>query len=119
MSEIWFRLLLVAGALAIVVVVAMFLRRPPPSREAVEGTGLGPGVYLFSSRTCADCLVAREQLTERLGETGFVEIEWEEDPGRFSRVGIEVVPCTVVVTEDGMATRLPGLPDRGLETLNP
>jgi hypothetical protein len=54
-----------------------------------------------------------------LGATGFIEVEWEKDPASFARLGIEVVPCTVLVAGDGSVTRYPGLPDGALERFNP
>jgi hypothetical protein len=53
---------------------------------------------------------------EVLGKGGFAEIEWEETPDLFSRVGIDVVPCTVVVAADGTSTRYPGMVDGSLLT---
>jgi hypothetical protein len=119
MSEIWVRLIMVIGTLGAVALVASLLRRPDPVGHAVSGADLGPGVYLFTSGTCADCLIARDQLGDRLGATGFIEVEWEKDPASFARLGIEVVPCTVLVAGDGSVTRYPGLPDGALERFNP
>jgi hypothetical protein len=113
MSELWVRVLVVVGALAGVVLVAALLRRSARRGEALAGAGLSPGAYLFTSATCADCLTARDRLVERLGPSGFTEIEWEKDPGIFARVGIEMVPCTVLVARDGSATSYPGVPDEG------
>jgi hypothetical protein len=118
MSEVWLRVGIVAGGTLLVVLVAVILRRPGP-RETGEAGGLGPGVYLFSSSTCADCVPARASLIEQLGSSGFVEIRWESEPGLFAELGIDAVPCTLIVSETGEATRYPGLPDRALERLDP
>lgn len=119
MGEIWVRLLLVAGALVVVALVISLTRRRRRSGRVFDAAGLRPGVYLFTSATCADCVAARARLAEGLGVSGFAEIEWEKDPDLFTQVGIELVPSTVVVTPDGTATRYPGIPDRLLERLNP
>ena len=102
----------------LVLLVVIILRRPGP-REASEAGGLGPGVYLFSSSTCADCVPARARLVEDLGPAGFVELSWESEPGLFAELGIDAVPCTVIVSEAGEATRFPGMPDGALERLDP
>jgi hypothetical protein len=114
MSELWVRVLVVVGALAAVVLVAALLRRPARRGEARGGAGLPPGAYLFTSATCADCTTARDRLVERLGPRGFTEIEWEKEPGVFASVGIDIVPCTVLVARDGSATSYPGVPDDAL-----
>jgi hypothetical protein len=119
MSEVWLRLGIVAGLLLISVVVIVWLRRRPAESVAVDEGGLGPGVYLFTSSTCADCAGARRRLQDALGASGFVEIEWEQEPGLFAGLGIDAVPCTVLVADDGSASKYPGMPDRALEGLNP
>jgi hypothetical protein len=119
MSELWVRVLLVVGAVAVVLLAAALLRRPARRGEALTEAELAPGAYLFTSETCGDCQTARDRLVERLGTNGFTEIEWEKDPDIFTRVGIEVVPCTVVVARDGTATRYPGMPEEALARLDP
>jgi hypothetical protein len=118
MSEIWLRLGIVAGGVVLGLLAVFILRRPGP-RIAAEALGLDPGVYLFSSTTCADCAPARDRLADDLGQTGFVEIRWEDEPALFEELGVEAVPCTVIVSKVGVATRFPGMPDRALERLNP
>jgi hypothetical protein len=119
MSEVWLRLALVAAGIVVALGVALVLRRPVVHRVTTKAAGLGPGVYLFSSSTCVDCVAARARLVDALGPTGFVEIDWEDDPGPFAEFGIDAVPCTVIVTGEGMSTRFPGMPDRALEELSP
>lgn len=114
----WLRLGIVAGGVVLALLVVLIPRRPA-TRIAGEAVGLDPGVYLFSSGACADCAPARDRLVHDLGPTGFVEIRWEDEPARFEELGVEVVPCTVVVSDTGVATRFPGMPDRALERLNP
>jgi hypothetical protein len=120
MSDVWVRLILVAGALVVVLVVTLLLRgrsgvRPIP----IEAAGLGPGVYLFSSSACLDCAPARRAIEQALGATGFVEIRWEEAPGVFHDLGIGAVPATVVVWVDGSAMLFPGMPEEALSRFNP
>jgi hypothetical protein len=119
MADVWPRVALVAGALLAVLVVVLVLRRSGGGGVERSSTPLAAGVYLFTSSTCADCVGAREKLVEHLGGAGFVEIAWEEDPETFSREGIDVVPCTVVVAGDGSATRFPGIPELPLDRFNP
>jgi hypothetical protein len=118
MSEVWLRVGIVAGGALLVVLVAVVLRRPGPP-ETGEAGGLGPGVYFFSSSTCADCVPARASLVEQLGPSGFAEVRWESEPGLFAELGVDAVPCTLIVSEAGEATRFPGLPDGALEGLDP
>jgi hypothetical protein len=114
MSDVWVRVLVVVGAIGIVGLASVFLRRPWGRGPSILETDLVPGVYLFTSGTCADCEPARDVLLEKLGPDGFQEIEWERDPDVFTKVGVDVVPCTVVVTKDGSATSFPGMPDAAL-----
>ena len=119
MSEVWLRLAIVAAGIVVALGVALVLRRPVAHPVTTKGAGLGPGVYLFSSSACVDCVAARARLLDALGPTGFVEIDWEDDPGSFAEFMIDAVPCTVIVSEEGMSTRFPGMPDRALEELSP
>lgn len=119
MSEVWLRLALVTAGIAVAIGVALVLRRPVAHPAKTKTAGLGPGVYLFSSSTCVDCVAARARLVDALGPTGFVEIDWDDDPGPFAELLIDAVPCTVIVSEEGLATRFPGMPDRALEELSP
>jgi hypothetical protein len=119
MSEVWLRIAIVAGAILVIALVVALMRRNPV-RKTVGSTGdLTPGIYLFTSGTCADCGPARERLVEMLGPGGFREIEWEQDPDSFARAGIEMVPSTLVVGVDGSATSFPGIPDDAVERFNP
>ena len=111
MSELWLRVGIVAGGCLAVALVVVLMRRYPAGRPLRSMGGLAPGIYLFTSSTCADCLPARERLREKLGPGGFKEIVWEQDPDSFDRAGIVVVPCTVVVGMDGLAKSYPGVPD--------
>ncbi len=121
MSDDWVRLGVVVAVLVAAGLVAYLLakrNRQAPFHPAI-GQTLPAGVYLFSSTTCAGCEPARRSIAERLGPTGFVEIAWEEKPGWFAELGVESVPSTLIVTNDGMATVYPGRPGRALRTLGP
>lgn len=120
MSEIWLRLVLVSGAVLVAVAVGSLLRAGRQDRPIVIDPGrLGPGVYLFSSRECLECEPSREQLVDALGADGFVEVRWEEEPEKFHEHGINSVPATIVVGDDGSATLIPGAPDAAVRRFNP
>ncbi len=122
MSDEWARVAIVVAVLAAAGLGAYLLSRrsrsAQPFRPAV-GRALPVGIYLFSSTTCAGCEPARQAIAERVGPAGFVEIAWEEKPGWFAELGVEAVPSTLVVTEDGVATVFPGHPGRALRALGP
>lgn len=119
MSEPWIRALMVAIGVLAALAVVYLLRRRTGGALATGSGGLGPGLYLFTSETCVDCMTARARLLEDLGRDGFVEIRWEDRPELFAAMGIDVVPCTVVVSAEGDAVRYPGPPDRALDRLGP
>lgn len=120
MSEVWVRLAVILGALILALVATVAIRGTTRGRPAViDAGGLRPGVYLFSSATCLDCQSARAAIDAGMGPRGFVEIKWEEEPGPFHDLGIEVVPTTVIVSDDGSAEVFPGMPDKALKGLGP
>jgi hypothetical protein len=120
MSEVWVRLALILGALTLALVATVVMRGMTRDRPAViDAAGLRPGVYLFSSATCLDCQSARTAIHARMGPGGFVEIKWEEEPGRFHDLGIDVVPTTVIAHDDGSAEVFAGMPDKALKGLGP
>lgn len=120
MSEIWVRLAVVVGALALAFVIAMVVRGKTRRRPVViDAAGLRPGVYLFSSATCLDCQPARAAMEAVMGPGGYTEIVWDEQQGPFHDLGIEAVPTTVIVAENGSATMFPGVPDSALNRLGP
>jgi len=119
MNEVWLRLAIVIGSLVVSLLIVAMLRRGPAASGSRDGGALAPGVYLFTSSTCADCVGARERLDDRLGSDGYIEIGWEDDPDLFTQLAIDAVPCTVVVGDDGSASLHPGMPDRALRDLNP
>ena len=119
MNEVWLRLAIVIGAVVVSLLIGAMLRRRPSVSDSRDGAALAPGVYLFTSSTCADCVGARERLEDMLGSGGYMEIGWEDDPGLFTHLAIDAVPCTVVVGDDGSASLHPGMPDGALRDLNP
>lgn len=115
MDEIWARIGLVLGALAIAgfIVAVQRRRRRVPERDVVAPQ-LTPGLHFFSSRGCATCAGAREKMVSAVGIDGFTEHVWEEDPGVFSDLGIDAVPAVLVIREGGQGRLYPGRPDRAL-----
>lgn len=119
MDEIWVRIGLIVGALAVAVAIALIQRRRAggPVRR-IEATGLAPGIYFFSSATCPTCARARGKLDSTLGEAAYSELAWEEDPGVFGDLGIEAVPAVMIVEEDGPGRLYPGQPEKVLSVLS-
>jgi hypothetical protein len=109
MDEVWVRSLIVGGAVGLVVLVSWLSRRRRAGKS-LSATGLDPGVYLFTSRTCGDCETARERLAGRLGTDAFQEVEWEVSPGLFTELAINRVPSTLVVRADGSGVWAEGVP---------
>lgn len=118
MNEVGPRAAIVVGVVLLSLIIVVLMRRRPLV-GALDGGGLDPGVYLFTSSSCSDCAGARARLEEVLGISSFIEISWEDDPGIFTQLGIDAVPCTVVVGADGSASIQPGMPDHVLRGLNP
>jgi hypothetical protein len=120
MSDFWLRLALIVGALALALLVMLWTRRAPRAgRVTIDATGLGPGVYFFSSATCRECDPARSTIEEALGSGGFVEIRWEEQPSVFLELGIDSVPATLMVSESGSVSLVTGSPRIAMEGLGP
>lgn len=94
-------------ALAVALVARMVDRRRPRRRAMA---GLDPGVVLFTSRRCPGCDPVRERLIEVLGPKGFREIKWTESPQPFAYHGIDRVPTTAAVDEDGVGRVWEGMP---------
>ena len=117
MGDVEFRLLLVGLALVIAaaaVAIRLYVLRRP--RRRMKATGLGPGIYLFTSKSCLDCAPVRERLAER---TDFREIAWEDQPEVFERLGVEMVPATLVVEEDDSGWLWHGEPPEMISARNP
>lgn len=120
MSEVWLRIGLIAGALAVAAVATLILRSRMTGRpKALGPTGLDPGIYLFTSAACPDCSSVRRALIDTLGESGFVELSWEQEPGVFHELGVDAVPATLIVGEDGSGTLWPGSPEPALKSIGP
>ncbi len=118
MDEIWARVGLVAGALAVAGAVILIQRwRARRSIRAVEVTDAAPGVYFFSSSTCPTCERARAKLDARLGKDGYTEYAWEEDPGPFGDFDVDAVPAVAILEEGGRGRLYPGQPEKALSRL--
>lgn len=102
----------VLGALAIAGLATVALRSRAQSgrRRILSDTGLPPGTYLFTSAACADCLGARTTLDNSVGPSGYTEMSWEEQPGLFGQLGVDGVPATLVVDDEGNGVLAPGTP---------
>lgn len=113
MDDVWARVALVAGALVVAGLVAVWQRWRTrlPVRDLVH-VSLDEGVYFFSSESCPTCGRAREKLDAALGEEGYVEVAWEQDPAMYSTLGIDAVPAVLIVRHDGKATLYPGQPSK-------
>jgi len=115
MDEIWTRVGLVVGALVVAAGVASVQRwRAGGGARALSTQRLSPGIYYFSSASCAGCESARRKLDATLGEGGYKEMAWEREPGLFDELGIDSVPAVLVVGEGGRGRLYPGQPHRVL-----
>ncbi len=117
MDDPLLRLAVVSAAAGSVAFWAWWRRRRLTSRSwrAIPATGLEPGTYLFTSLTCGDCSVARD----RFGQLPFTEITWEDRPEMFQELGINQVPSTLIVLDDGTGTWHRGVTGQVLKTRNP
>lgn len=119
-SDLTLRLVVVGVVVTSVVAIVLFLRLRDRAPSRSLGTvPLGPGIYLFTSASCADCHAAREILEGAFGSQRFVEYAWESDPGIFDALSIDKVPCTVTVDEAGRGTLWIGRPDRMIYAVDP
>ena len=115
MSDVWIRLLLVTGALALAVTIAYLMRRANrPKTRVFEQTGLYEGLYLFTSRGCPTCASARARLEDAFGPGTFEEMIWEDDPAVFAFIGVTEVPAILRVGPTGEGTYYPGRPREAL-----
>lgn len=115
MDEIWARFGLVVGALMVAGVATLVLRsRGKGVPRKLSATGLGQGVYLFTSKACPDCKQVRATLDDALGPEGYKELSWELELGLFHELGVGGVPATMIVEVDGSGVLWPGRPDKAL-----
>jgi hypothetical protein len=90
------RLTVVAGAGLFAVVAGLVARRGTTvRRHRVSLPGMGPGLFLFSSTTCAACVVMRERLAP---VPDVVEISYED--GSFPPA-VGRVPALARLDESG------------------
>lgn len=106
------RLAVVAGVGAVaLIIVWAWNRRPRPL--LVSYPGLGPGIVLFSSGTCAACAGARQRLDQWVGPEGYREISWESDVETFERHQIARVPAVAILDSEGSGRLWEGVPPAG------
>ncbi len=118
MDEVWARVGLVVGALAVATCVTVIQRwRTRRPVRTVKVADAAPGIYFFSSSTCATCERAREKLDARLGEDGYTEHAWEDDPAPFVDFDVDAVPAVVILGDEGRGRLYPGQPDKALSRL--
>jgi len=84
----------------------------------VKVADAAPGVYFFSSSTCHTCEQARDKLDARLGQDGYTEYAWEDEPGPFGDFDVDAVPAVVILEEGGRGRLYPGQPDKALARLS-
>jgi len=120
MSDLAFRVALVGLALLIAfAAVSIWRRRSRSPHRTLKKTGLEPGVYFFTSSSCADCGAVRKRLASRFGDDGFVEFSWESDRKVLERLDIGVVPSSLVVAGTGAGTLWAGAPDEMFSVVDP
>lgn len=115
MNELWARVALVVGALALAAVISLIVRRRASAGiRSVKTRGMDSGFYFFSAETCATCEQARAKLDSSLGSDGYEEIAWEQHPEVFTEYGIDRVPAVMVVDDGGRGRLYFGQPDKAL-----
>jgi hypothetical protein len=115
MSELWVRVALVAGVLAIAGATALIgRRRARQVVRIVRAPDLDPGFYFFSSTSCTTCDQARAKLDTTLGPGEYKEFVWEEHPEAFTEYSVDQVPALMVVDDSGRGRLHLGQPDPAL-----
>jgi hypothetical protein len=120
MNDVTVRALVVTAVVTAALLIAWLLERRRASRpRKIQTTGLQPGIYLFTSETCAECTSARDLLVSSLGTDGFTEIAWSENPTLFEELQIPHVPASLRVDADGSGRCWFGDPKRMLMAEGP
>ena len=109
MDDALVRLLLITAVVGAAAGVAfLFRRRPVHPPVDIAGTGLGPGLVVFTSTECQRCkvvLAAAKSLDAPLRE-----VTYEIEPALQERVGVSGVPLTLVIDNSGaVAAQYAGL----------
>lgn len=117
MSSVVIRALVVVVLVGLALLVARLAgrwQRPIHATPNLEGLELPAGLVVFTSTDCANCRAALAAASD----TGVPirEVTYELEPGLFAKAGVEAVPLTVVVSEEGsVAATFAGVPGaRGL-----
>ncbi len=105
------RFSIVVGVALLLVVVWLVMKRPRPL-QTLEGTGLEPGVHLFTATRCRGCEELRRELDSIIGRDAYREHAEETDPSLFISAAIELVPVVVTVDDSRTARVWGAVPSR-------
>ncbi len=110
MDEVFLRVGVVVAAFGAVGLYWWLRHRSERAPRRVTNTGLGPGLYLLTSDTCASCDTARQVLEKAGLADAYVEIRWTGEPDLFAQLSVEGVPSLLEVDASGDGTLRPGPP---------
>jgi hypothetical protein len=94
--------------------VATRWQRPVHATPSLEGLGVPAGLVIFTSTDCANCRAALGVAADTGAPVR--EITYELEPMLFRQAGVEAVPLTVVMSNEGsIVATFAGVPrQRGL-----
>ena len=111
MAETLIRVAVVVLVAAAALVIGYLLRRvASPSHPPIDvaDVDLPAGVVVFTSTECANC--KQVLATLRSLDVPLREVTHELEPATFEAAGVEAVPLTVVLDDQGVVTaQLPGV----------
>lgn len=96
------RIVVVIAAILVVIAVSRLIARwQGPAHPPIDLGDFGPrpGVVVFTSTDCANCKEALAAV--RSLEVPYREVTWELEPAVFDGIGVEAVPLTTVVDDEG------------------
>jgi len=96
------RIVVVIAAILVVIAVSRLIARwQGPAHPPIDLGDFGPrpGVVVFTSTDCANCKEALAAVRS-LG-VPYREVTWELEPAVFDGIGVEAVPLTTVVDDEG------------------
>ncbi len=74
------------------------IRKPEQARPAAESEASQEGYYLFTTKTCPNCKIAKAALEG----IAYTQVDAEENEELVETYGIRMAPTLVVVNEDGV-----------------